>query len=313
MSTSTEAESERRTARVSQSHLPVAISPFSGETLESYTGRLGEANYLQETFLKFTVKSLRDESRRRDYCQRLSAITGRTELQLVSALPELRTSAALDAFPHLLGLVSAKALSRAVCGQCVAAKARLKPYPKVFATHENLICMKHLRWVGSNSALYCAFWEQFSVARCRQLIAANQRHRRLIHRWGRQEVRGRFGDALHALYYWRSQRDLVTSDPKVKACRAALGIEDEHSPYSPKDAASWYPNTVALTEVFIWQDAEIERLGVLDLDLLDAGIEAVSERVLVGLTPSGARDPFLSSRCQTPFQYSPETEIPRSP
>ena len=110
----------------------------------------------------------------------------------------------------------------------------------------------------------------------------------------------------------RRQRDLVVSDPKVKACRVALGIEDDDLPYSPKDVASWYPNTVALTEVFVWQDLEIKRLGVRDLDLLEAGIEAVSERVLLGLKPSGAWDPFLSSRCQMPFQWSSEIETARS-
>jgi hypothetical protein len=300
---SIEAEEEPRTAWASHSQLPITIPPFAGETLRSYLARLTAANYLQETFLKAELK-------RHDFCHWLSLVTGRTEHQLISALPELRTAATLDAFPHLVGLASAKALVRDVCSQCVLTRARPKPYPRVFATHEHVICMKHLRWVGSNDALSCSSWEQFSVANCHQIVVANRRHRRLILRWGRQEVRGRFQDSLYALYYWRGQRDRVTSDPKVAACRAALGIEDDNRPYLPKDVASWYPNTVALTEVFVQQDADMKRVGVLDMDLVEAGIDAVSEKVLLGLKPSGARDPFLSSRRAQPFEWPAEVEIP---
>jgi hypothetical protein len=300
-----EAEEESLTARAPRSQLPIRIAPFGGETLPSYLARLTAANYLQESFLKA-------EAKRHDFCQWLSLITGRTEHQLLSALPQLRTAATLDAFPHLFGLASAKALIRHVCTKCVLTRARPKSYPLVFATHEQVICMKHRRWVGSDGALSCLPSEQFSVANCRQIIVANQRHRRLILRWGRQEIRGRFSDALHALLYWRSHSDLVISDPKVAACRAALGIEDCYRPYLPKDVASWYPNTVALTEVFVEQDAGMKRVGVLDMDLVEAGIDAVSEKVLLGLKPSGARDPFLSRRREQPFEGPAEVEIPRT-
>jgi hypothetical protein len=306
-----EAEEEPRTAWASHSQLPITIPPFAGETLFSYTFRLNEANYLQASVLKTTFKSLKDESRRHYHRKLLSVLTGRTELQVVSALPELRTAAALNAFPHLLGLVSEKAAVRPVCSQCVAAKTRPNRYLRVFATHEDLICMKHLRWLGSDSLLYCAPEDQFSVAGCYQIIVANKRHRRLIRRWGRQEVRGRFGDAVSALFYWRTKGDRLIAEPKVEMCRAALGISDCYWPYDrPKDVASWYPNAVALTELFLQQDAEMKRVGVLNLDLLEAGIKDFSEKIILGLEPSGARDPFLSRRIDKPFDWPAEVEIP---
>jgi hypothetical protein len=132
---------------------------------------------------------------------------------------------------------------------------------RVYATHDYLVCRHHRRWLGSDTLKFPP-GRQFSLIGCPDVEQDNDRHRRLIRRWGRATIQGRFLDAAAALQYWR-QWILVTSDPSVAQRRHALGISDDAPPMSPKDFASWYPNAVALTDLFARQDHAIAHYGPL--------------------------------------------------
>ena len=177
----------------------------------------------------------------------------------------------------------------------------------VFATHDDLVCVRHQRWLGCGP-LKCIASEQFALTACPGLFVAHRLHQTLIRRWGRQVVRARFYDAVDALSRWR-QWNIVTSDPGVAHRRAALSIDDNEPPYTPKDFASWYPNIVALTELFVWQDDAIKRTGLRDRNVLENGLQYVSHHVVQGLRPSGVWDPYLCARRTPPAVMPNEVEV----
>ena len=152
--------------------LPIVFAPLAGETLTSYLRRLTTANYLQRSWLP---KSAKDPG----FTRQLSALTCYTEHQLVGALPELRTPATLHAWPHLIGQVSARAPTRPACTTCVVARTGGNADVRVFASHEQLVCMRHRRWVGTGD-LPCPRPHQFSIGTCPDITAANRAHRALI-------------------------------------------------------------------------------------------------------------------------------------
>lgn len=137
----------------SRPRLPIIFAPLTGETLTSYLSRLTTANYLQRTWLPKLAKEP-------GFTRQLSALTGYTEHQLVCALPALRTAATLRTWPHLIGQVSARAPSRPACTDCVVARTGGNANVNVFASHEQLVCVRHQRWVGTGD-LPCPRPHQF--------------------------------------------------------------------------------------------------------------------------------------------------------
>lgn len=263
--------------------LPIPLSPIESETLRSYLRRLTDTNLLKPQHL-FSL------SRQPKFLDTLRDRTGLTERQLVSALPEVRSSATLERWPHLIGRPSAKAGTRPACTHCIVRRlGREGCTITVFASHEQLVCHTHRRWLGS-AELKCPAPNQFSVARCPDIAVANRKHRVLIQKWGREFVRASFADAVACMSTW-ARWSVVTQATDISHRWAQLGVREDLTPLEPPEIAAWYPNAVAITEIILAQNHRYSTAGSMSQDIINDGIARL-QGVIAGLLPSGAWDPF---------------------
>ncbi len=264
--------------------LLVPVRPVPSETLHSYLYRLTEDNHLFPGWLPGLA-------RRPVFLPKLAVLTGNSDHQLVSMLPELRIRAHIRRWPHLLGEPSAFAKTRAACSHCVAVRLGAPDITvPVFATHEQLICHKHQRWIGSKNVKY-AFQEQLSISSCPDIMIANRRHKRLITEWGRGPTHACFDDASECMKTW-SRWLPVLADPDIRRRRTLLGVTEATPPHRPPETAALYPTTVALTELILTLRSRIAEARRLTTQIGADSIELLSTIVVAGLTPSGAGDPF---------------------
>lgn len=262
--------------------LPCA--PITAETLQSYLGRLSERNLMRAEWAS-ELMHLPDAT------AALSEATDLSERHLVSALPELRTPRSIREFPYLSGQVSATAGTRPACNHCTA--ARIGPHPpivEVFARHEDLICDRHARWIGS-SELKVAVHEQFAIHGCPDIADANRKHRKMIRRWGRPAVGTGFHWAVLCLTKWARWHEVINASDIALRWRT-LGVTQDARPCEPKEIAAWYPNAVALTAIIVpyhcrWTVAPDRSRHEIRADSLEQ-----LQQVIPGIAPSGAGDPF---------------------
>jgi hypothetical protein len=285
--------------------LPIVTRPITGETLESYLFRLFNHNALPISAWPL------NQRKNPDFIAMLEQLTGHTCRQLVCALPELRTPATLAKFPHLRDTASPRAPRRPACTYCVAAIDGQGKHAMVFATHDQLICRRHRRWLGSGT-LVCTAEQQFSLTNCPAIMRANARHRRLIQQWARADVCWRFDDALTAIRSW-SRWPIVDHDPSIAQRRKALNINIEQPPLSPLNIASCYPNAIELTSLLLQQTADIKQAGRITLDTVERGIDHISHHVVLNHHPEGARNPYLKALKNTPFGSTAEVGLLGSP
>jgi hypothetical protein len=122
---------------------------------------------------------------------------------------------------------------------CVAARLGARRHIPVFASHDQLICTTHCRWIG-NSELACTVWDQFTLADCPDILAVNRAHKALIQQWGRGPARISFEDATRCLSKWSEWRVVMqTSD--IQRRRRRLAITDNTPWPHPKVVSAWYP------------------------------------------------------------------------
>jgi hypothetical protein len=281
--------------------LPIVTRPITGETLESYLSRLCTRNALPISAWPL------NQRKNPNFIAMLEQLTGHTYRQLVCALPELRTPATLAKFPHLHDTASPGAPRRPACTYCVAAIDGQGKHAMVFATHDQLICRRHHRWLGSGT-LVCTAEQQFSLTNCPTIVRANARHRRLIQQWGRADVCWRFDDALTAIRSW-ARWPIVDHDPGIAQRRKTLNINIERPPLSPRNIASWYPNAIELTSLLLRQTADIKQAGRITLDIVERGIDRISRHVMLNHRPEGARDPYLKALKATPLGSTAEVGL----
>jgi len=256
---------------------------MTSETLRSYLGRVERANYLSPNLLQV-------QSRAPNFLSALSASTGYSEKHLVSALPELRTRDALEAWPHLIGEVSARAGTRPACALCVAARLRANERVVVFAAHEQLICLTHHRWLG-NDWLECPRGDQFSIAACPDVEAAHRKHCTLIKRRGRESVKASFFEAVTCLSKWCRWPAVLRAED-IRHRWTQLGVREEDPPRSPREVAAWYPNAVALTAVILSLRQQTRAVGRMTQEIWAEATTLLQQEVVPGLTTSGVSDPF---------------------
>lgn len=263
--------------------LPYSVAPLGAETLSSYLRRLTDQNLLRPLWLSTMAH-------RRSFTVALVGLTGRSERSLVSALPELRGDTVLQKWPHLVGQVSANAGTRPACTHCAASRTdHDRAVVTMFASHEQLICHTHHRWIGSRQ-LRCAVNEQFSLRSCPDILAANIRHRRLIRQYGRGPVRTGFSSAIVCLSTW-ARWPAVIRAPDIRGRWTRLAVTDESKPLQPPEVAAWYPNAVAMTEIIVSLRRHSFSADSTTAGLLADGLGRLRE-VIPGLQPSGASDPF---------------------
>ncbi|MBN3508337.1 hypothetical protein JYB55_05725 [Mycolicibacterium septicum] len=272
------------------------------ETLNSYLRRVTDQNYLRPSFLQ-------NLARAPGFLTELSMMTGYSERHLTFALPELRTPAILRAYPELAGEVSACAGRRPACRLCVAARLGASERVVVFASHEQLICPTHRRWLG-NGSLKCPLPHQFSIEPCPEISAANLQHKRMITRWGRGATHASFVDAAICLSRW-SRWPVVTSVPQIQQRWKRLGVTDETPPLSPTEIAAWYPNAVSLTRLILTERQEIRDARGMNRDIATKSVQRLQQEVIAGLATSGAFD--LYRFALTSDRLEPETEVEALP
>ncbi|WP_131812760.1 hypothetical protein, partial [Mycolicibacterium conceptionense] len=277
---------------------------MTAETLHSYLGRVTDQNLLRPGML-------RDLSKGRGFATTLSTLTGYSKRHLVFSLPELRTPASLRAYPQLAGEVSSCAGKRPACQQCVAARLGTDDCVTVFASHEQLICPTHSRWLG-NGSLKCPRPHQFSIAACPEIIAANLQHKRIISRWGRGPTHASFLDAVTCLSRW-SRWPVVMTASDIRGRWERLDITDESPPLSPAEIAAWYPNAVSLTRVILAQRREIKTARGMTRNIATASVERLRREVVEGLATSGAFDPYRYAITSDRIEPDSEVEAPAPP
>lgn len=278
--------------------LPVRVRPMTAETVTSYARRITERNYLRRGLLPAL-------SRRHPFLPILSILTGYTERHLVSALPELRTPSILRAWPHLYGEVSARAGTRPACTMCVRSRLGTDEAVLVFASHEQLICPTHYRWLGTGD-ITCTRARQFSIASCREISSANLTHRLLVKRWGRGPTRATFIDAVGCLSTW-SRWPAVLRAPDIQRRRHLLGITEDTPAVSPEEIAAWYPNAVSLTGLILDQRDQITKARWVTPDVVVHSVKRLQNEVIAGLSPGGAWDPYR--RAIVSERLEPDTEV----
>lgn len=274
----------RQRRQLARQPVLVPLSPMTAETLHSYLGRLSERNLLRFFWA-------RDIMHAPDVTAAISEATGLPARNLMSALPELRTARSITQWPYLVGQVSARAGTRPACSHCATARIGPDaPGVEVFARHEDLICDKHARWIGS-SELKVPVHQQFAIHGCPDITAASRRHRQMIKQWGRPAVLSGFHWAAICLTRWARWREVVNA-PDIAQRWRTLGVTNDSMPCGPKEIAAWYPNAVALTAIIVphhhrWPTApERSRQEIVDDSLTQL------QRVIPGIAPSGAGDPF---------------------
>ncbi|MHA3021826.1 hypothetical protein ACXPWS_16440 [Mycobacterium sp. BMJ-28] len=283
--------------------LPHSVAPLSAETLSSYLQRLTDQNLLRPLWLSTMAH-------RRSFTAALVALTGRSERSLVSALPELRGETVLQKWPHLGGQVSANAGIRPACMHCAVSRTdQRRAVVTMFASHEQLICHTHHRWIGSRE-LRCSAKQQFSLQLCPDILAANFRHRRLIRQYGRGPVRTGFSSAVVCLSTW-ARWPAVIRAPDIRGRWARLAVTDESKPLQPTEVAAWYPNAVAVTEIIASLRRHTFSADSATAHLLADGVRRLRE-VIPELHPSGASDPFRQAIFADFAESDAEVESPRS-
>lgn len=264
--------------------LPRPVAPVAAETLFSYLSRLEKANYLAPSTLQRQICGPNDLSM-------LSQLSGYPEIHLFSALPGLQTNRLIRTWPHLQGAVSARAGVRPACIVCAIRKtAAPEQRVDVHASHEQVLCCKHRRWVGADS-LKCGWEEQFSVAACPEVLKANAKHRKLIAAWGLGAVLTAFRDSIVCLSTW-SRWPVTRRDPAIARRWTALGVTEDMRPKSPRETAAWYPNAVELAALILEQARDVDAAGGMTAKIAACGAARLSSQIIDGLVTGGAGDPY---------------------
>jgi hypothetical protein len=219
------------------SPLPIPVAPLTGETLASFLARLAAANRTStDALLKilpfwFRVKARWHDDRWQhdqfaawadDAATRLAAISGSTTTAIKHALPAFGMNAGQPA--------------RAVtaCRLCTAARSIQQPVPVHLPAWQQL-CLKHGIWLPGPGT------PQFSVSHCPDILDAERRARRLLHRCTTQQL-------IYARIH-PPARTQAEAEPARQRRIAALTASNprqvaESSPHALFLAAS-YPDSIA--------------------------------------------------------------------
>lgn len=295
---------ESTQARLPHPQLPYPIAPIASETLASYLQRLTDKNLLRPSWLSSLA-------RQPEFLTAVTELTGLPQRNLISALPELRSAPLLRQFPYLLGQASDRAGKRHACTRCAAARTGIRaPSVIVFATHEDLICRDHSRWIGSPD-LKCVPPQQFQLDSCPDIIAANIKHRELIARWGRGPALSAFNAAVTCLSIW-ARWPAVVEAPDIKRRWSRLGITEDSIPSDPREIAAWYPTALSIARIIVTARQQISMTPAGNADTIADAVTRVSAAI-PGLRPAGAGDPFRRALVADALESDAETETSLRP
>lgn len=256
--------------------LPRPIPPFHRETTASYFLRLEIANGLPADRTGANL-GINDAS---NHLTLLSQLTGRQQSALRFALPQLATSD-----PHgRPTLYGEPALIHRACEHCLVA-AGVNGSVRRWVLHEEVVCLRHRRWLGSPEE---EPEEQLDLGSHADILTASRCHRRLIARHGRTAVHAAYETSAKIVWDWQFQgRRLSSVSARLDRLRAGRRCTYMDAAVQ----AALYPAAVALTGLlasptwrqlaFTTDDSQTRRF-----------LHHVAETVTDGYYPAGGQDPL---------------------
>lgn len=264
--------------------LPRPVRPLTNEVLAQYLKRLACANGLPLQILKSTL-SARGGTIRAGLIN--SAVL--KERTLVFALPELREPADLDTYPQIRGRTAAHNIGPG-CPACAQRRGITVPYPQIWSTHDNVICVQHSMWL--NGTVFQPDQRnpvtKLAPGPREAILSAHQRHRRLLATHGRTHTHQAIRDAYEIFELWTRWRL-----PEPIKCRyREIDQNPDQLESGPTQLnAAMYPELVHLAELLSDPD---HRRSLLDPDR-DSTAEAFDHLIAVvlrGDRPYRAREPL---------------------
>lgn len=219
--------------------LPFTTPPLPDETIASYLDRLAIANESEYPELAELV----DDGD--GYCSpgRLARLTGQPLASLKYAMPQLCLPEELERM-HLRGRPRPGANERDICEHC--ARLHDSDFAECSTLHEDVLCRTHWRWLGGASDVGPCF----DVRQQPEIISANLRHRRLIRRRGRENVRWSFTQASDVCRQWLVERHYRGyTDGAEQLLHTLPGQGSVLDYHHRRVSAALYPQVVALTAV----------------------------------------------------------------
>lgn len=227
--------------------LPRTVAPFRGETIASYLRRLAVINCSDHRALRIYIAG----QARADFPfppDRLAAAAGRGERALRLAIPDL--SAGRKRGPGYPKTYSHREDDGLACRLCAAAKGTTEPV-RCWKQPENVICLRHRRWIGIGST---ADTDQPDLTGHPDILQAHKRHLRLARRLGRDAVATGFAAADEICRRWAG-RNFCNDGLARRLLDFNRGNRHVHTT-APTVAAAMYPEVVALTRLLaspFWQ------------------------------------------------------------
>ncbi len=238
--------------------LPVTLRPLGGETVNSYTWRLAEANGLVPTAILQTLGQLtegsghylldRDAWLNDQALTRLETISAIPRPRLLRALPALRLgppSARLAPLPADLPALHCYPPRPHAWPACRACTLRVSlgttPLALVRPPAAPMLCRRHQRWLGTADEP-----AQTDISAVPEILTAHRRHHRLRARSGDPEwVTANVHTAWHITRHWAQEprhRPWLRARWQARASR--LGLAPELS-----QPVITFPEAVALAEI----------------------------------------------------------------
>jgi len=268
--------------------LPRTLPPLQNETVRSYLWRLAAANAL--TGLELQVHLTGSVKKETVTAEQLAMLTGYPARTLRYAMLELCRPADLARMqiagrprpgPTDWGWRWPHNRIRFACDHCATRRGvtrRVPARPQVWTTHEDVVCLRHRRWLGTLQQDV-----QPGLAHLPDILAANRRHRRLIQLHGREPVRSAVMAATPICRKWNDRSGGGQPSHERLLVFQNQGDETRFIDNAAVDAAA-YPEIVALARLFAspyWRhQAMTDNLN--PAPVADAVLTAIFEEIRTG-------------------------------
>ena len=226
--------------------LPRSVTPLTGEALISYLTRLAHANHLTLTEVLtvlpcwFSTKIGNRDDRAQHHMlipatpealHALARLTGATPACLARALPAFGT-----ADPH------SPVRATTACHRCAARHGIRQPVPVHLPAHHK-VCTRHGIWLSDTGQ------PQLDLAACPEIITAQHRASRLLHRCTPQELMLAYQAAARSIPPWPPSPAAIPLHWRhqlliLQTANHRHGTPTGHDAYTH---AAIYPDAIALT------------------------------------------------------------------
>lgn len=277
----------RLTAGVGNQTLPRPVIPLANEVLAEYLARLAKANGISPARLEALLT-------RRGPTMRtaLATTVSMSDRALAFALPELRVAADSDAYPELIER-EVESIGPG-CPLCASRRGERIPFPQVWSTHDNVVCVVHSMWLNGTVFRVDPTRPVVKIvgASRADVLLAHRRHQRLIRNHGRSAIRQAITDAYEIVEQWNYWRPLEAVGFRL------IELQPDETQRGAGTAcrnAAMYPEIVRLAAV-LSDTAWRRRLLAKDRAKRGKTMLDLFELVLDGDTPYRAADPLYEWR-----------------